>query len=374
MSSIPLSEQMGAMALVDELRHQRKQVQEHLDLPRRRAEIAEHIRTYYQNHNIAFDDNLIEQGVRQVFARRLLLEIPPTGAIDTWLINLLVRRSSVFKTLRTSALVLLVIAFVVYKFTSPTVYSPAEVRKVSTAAAMVRDDRKKLFLEVDKQRGAVEALARRLAEQPDPHASVLLQRARSALPATDVRTSIGLSEPVTSANAGAIDTRVKELEEGRYAINRSLSDAENNVKYARRILDTRNDLKTMLQDPQFAIGIAHSSNLDQRLAEIDQLLKQVNDYDSHQDAQDAYNDLRSDLWDYEQDMLKLQSKRYRSLKERIASRWVPDEIRTQLRRKVEVIHQVLKAGDSTAAERKINHLISSMKDAGYWRRWGGSGE
>jgi hypothetical protein len=130
----------------------------------------------------------------------------------------------------------------------------------------------------------------------------------------------------------------------------------------------------MLQDPQFAIGIAHSSNLDQRLAEIDQLLKQVNDYDSHQDAQDAYNDLRSDLWDYEQDMLKLQSKRYRSLKERIASRWVPDEIRTQLRRKVEVIHQVLKAGDSTAAERKINHLISSMKDAGYWRRWGGSGE
>ncbi|WP_339494718.1 DUF6384 family protein [Pseudomonas sp. RA_105y_Pfl2_P56] len=170
MSSIPLSEQMGAMALVDELRHQQKQVQEHLDLPRRRAEIAEHIRTYYQNHNIVFDDNLIEQGVRQVFARRLLLEMPPVGAIDTWLINSLVRRSGVIKMLRTSAMVLLVIAFAVYKFTSPTVYSPAEVSEVSTDAAIVRDDRKKLFQEVDKQRGAVEALARRLAEQPDPQA------------------------------------------------------------------------------------------------------------------------------------------------------------------------------------------------------------
>ncbi|MFJ2319299.1 DUF6384 family protein [Pseudomonas sp. NPDC087817] len=374
MSSIPLSEQMGAMALVDELRHQQKQVQEHLDLPRRRAEIAEHIRSYYQNHNIAFDDNLIEQGVRQVFARRLLLEMPPVGAIDTWLINTLVRRSGVIKTLRTSAMVLLGIAFVVYKFTSPTVYSPAEVSEISTDAAIVRDDRKKLFREVDKQRGAVEALARRLAEQPDPQASVLLQRARSALPATDVRTSIGLSEPVTSANAAAIEVRVKELEEGRYAVNRSLYDVEGNVKYAGRILDTRNQLKEMLQDPKFALGIAHSSNLDQRLAEVDQLLKQVTDYDSAQEASTAYNDLRSDLWSYEQDMLELQSMRYRSLKERITSRRVPDEIRPQLRRKVEVIHQFLEAGDSAAAERKINHLISSMKDAGYWRRWGGSGE
>ncbi len=77
MSSIPLSEQMGAMALVDELRHQRKQVQEHLDLPRRRAEIAERIRAYYLSQDLPVDDDLIEQGVHQFFARRLILETPP---------------------------------------------------------------------------------------------------------------------------------------------------------------------------------------------------------------------------------------------------------------------------------------------------------
>jgi hypothetical protein len=37
-------------------------VQEHLDLPRRRAEVAERIRGYYQRQGIACDDSLIEQG------------------------------------------------------------------------------------------------------------------------------------------------------------------------------------------------------------------------------------------------------------------------------------------------------------------------
>lgn len=40
MRNVPLSEKLGAMAVVDRLRHQQLQVQECLDLPRRRDEIA----------------------------------------------------------------------------------------------------------------------------------------------------------------------------------------------------------------------------------------------------------------------------------------------------------------------------------------------
>lgn len=44
--SVPLSDQIGAMALVDQLRHREMEIQEHLDLPKRRADVAERIRTY----------------------------------------------------------------------------------------------------------------------------------------------------------------------------------------------------------------------------------------------------------------------------------------------------------------------------------------
>lgn len=93
MSNGSLSEQMGAMALVDELRQQQVQVQEHLDLPRRRAEVAERIRGYYQRQGIACDDKLIEQGVREFFARRLVFEVPTLAWPRRLLAGVFLRRS-----------------------------------------------------------------------------------------------------------------------------------------------------------------------------------------------------------------------------------------------------------------------------------------
>ncbi|SFV06402.1 DUF6384 family protein [Pseudoduganella namucuonensis] len=79
---IQLAEQMGAMALIDELRHRRMQVDEHLDLPRRREEVAERVRAYYSAQRIEVDDALIEQGVRAYFARRLEFQPADTASPD----------------------------------------------------------------------------------------------------------------------------------------------------------------------------------------------------------------------------------------------------------------------------------------------------
>ncbi|WP_194792478.1 DUF6384 family protein [Pseudomonas sp. UFMG81] len=92
MSNGSLSEQMGAMALVDELRLQQRQVREHLDLPRRRAEVAERIRGYYQRQGIACDDTLIDQGVREFFAHRLVFEAPALPWPRRVLVGLFLRR------------------------------------------------------------------------------------------------------------------------------------------------------------------------------------------------------------------------------------------------------------------------------------------
>ncbi|MBO9551169.1 DUF6384 family protein [Pseudomonas sp.] len=95
--SVPLSEQIGAMGLVDQLRHREMEIQEHLDLPRRRAEVAERIRSYYQNNGIAFEDATIEEGVRLFFSRRLVFEAPTLNLAQRLLVRLNMARGTLLK-------------------------------------------------------------------------------------------------------------------------------------------------------------------------------------------------------------------------------------------------------------------------------------
>lgn len=88
-----LSEQMGAIAVVDALRLQQRQVQEHLDLPQRRAEVAERIRSHYRHQGTTCDDALIEQGVRAFFARRLVFEAPVLSWWQQFLADLCFHRA-----------------------------------------------------------------------------------------------------------------------------------------------------------------------------------------------------------------------------------------------------------------------------------------
>ncbi len=76
MSGVSLSEQMGAMALIDELRHNQTEIQKYLDLPKHRKAVAERIREFYKAQGVEVEDALVEQGVRKYFATRLTYEAP----------------------------------------------------------------------------------------------------------------------------------------------------------------------------------------------------------------------------------------------------------------------------------------------------------
>ncbi|CAI1504388.1 Uncharacterised protein [Serratia quinivorans] len=71
MSEIKLSDQLGAMAIIDSLYAQRIALDEHLDLPKLRQKITQRIRDYYQSSGTDIDDKLIEQGVKNWFSQRL---------------------------------------------------------------------------------------------------------------------------------------------------------------------------------------------------------------------------------------------------------------------------------------------------------------
>ena len=92
MSKSLLSEQLGAMALVDQLRHQQMEVEEHLNMPQRRTAVAARIREYYQNNGIAFTDAQIDQGVREFFDKRLTFDAPPQGMLNGWVSTALLNR------------------------------------------------------------------------------------------------------------------------------------------------------------------------------------------------------------------------------------------------------------------------------------------
>ncbi|CAN7612858.1 DUF6384 family protein [Pseudoduganella sp. LjRoot289] len=95
-----LSEQLGAMALIDELRHRQMVVSEQLDLPRRRAEVGQRIRDYYAAQNIAVDEELIGQGVRAYFDGRLRFVPATPGMLAGLLARAYVRRGEQARAMR----------------------------------------------------------------------------------------------------------------------------------------------------------------------------------------------------------------------------------------------------------------------------------
>lgn len=97
MSGVSLTEQMGAMALIDEMRHQRSEVQKHLDLPQHRQAVAERIREFYRTKGVEVEDALVQQGVSDFFATRLIHEAPPLRAWEKALAVAYVSRGSWFK-------------------------------------------------------------------------------------------------------------------------------------------------------------------------------------------------------------------------------------------------------------------------------------
>lgn len=77
MDKVKLSDQLGAMAIIDALHARQIAVEEHLDLPLLRQKISQRIRDYYQKSGTSVNDELIEEGVKNWFTHRLSYQSPP---------------------------------------------------------------------------------------------------------------------------------------------------------------------------------------------------------------------------------------------------------------------------------------------------------
>ncbi|WP_238541219.1 DUF6384 family protein [Pseudomonas sp. GM18] len=358
------------MAFVDELRHEQKQVQEHLDLPRRRADIAERIRVYYQSHDITFDDDLIEQGVRQFFAHRLKFEAPTLSDFNAWLVNTLINRGwgtqsaepwfSGRRIFLLAVVLGLSLAFApLVKFASYQVKVP-EINREAYRLSQLGSD---VNRELEVQRKKLETLQQSNAELQDANVSRLLKRVQQALPAEIELSDIGTSEPINRDNVDAIEQRVIALRNAQDAFWHALPQVKEDLRFAGGIIWMRQGIKETQQDPNRAAAIAQSADLYQRLALLEQQLARIDNDTGYQDAFFAYRDLNNDLLDTS--VLTLQTRRHNELKSRLDSRTIPSDLRDELEGISHEIDADLKKGDSGAAEAKINHLVQKMKAAGY---------
>ncbi|MFJ2483903.1 DUF6384 family protein [Pseudomonas sp. NPDC087598] len=374
MPSIPLSEQLAVMALINELRHQRRAVDEHLDLPRRRAEIAERIRAYYLSQNQPVDDDLIEQGVRQLFARRLILDTPPTHPVGSWLIRTLVDRQALtgrIRRLLPQFVILLLLGIVLgggvlLQRQWASGGDDMKVLEVKLAAHNLSGSLRDQNTALQKLQTLFTKVQRENAQQPDETATRLLQRAEQKLPTRGLQTDISSNTPVTRDNVLALGSQINDLDQQRLQLNRDTYAVEQDIQRASGILGTRRMVQELLKDPKRAAAIAQSSNLDERLAEIDQALKNMDDNQGA--AYAAYSELSRDLFG-DTSLLDLQTSRFQGLRARIERKEFPAEIRESLQSRLQEIEADLNKGNSNAAEKKITQTRKKLRAAGYWSQY-----
>lgn len=95
MSEIKLSDQLGAMAIIDELYQQQTALDELLNPIALRQKLAQRIREYYRAKGVDVQDELIEQGVDQWFSDRLRFHMPKPAWHQRLLARLYLKRKRV---------------------------------------------------------------------------------------------------------------------------------------------------------------------------------------------------------------------------------------------------------------------------------------
>lgn len=179
MSGVSLTEQMGAMALVDELRRQQSEVQKHLDLPQHRLAVAERIREFYRSRGVAVEDALVQQGVRDFFAARLTYEAPPIGAGERALAVAYVNRGRWFKW---GLIWLPIILWSLYTWTQVfQSFGETRLRSTQTAVDQAHQRVSSLSQQFEQLQQRVAALQSEPQVAQLPAAQRLLERARVAL-------------------------------------------------------------------------------------------------------------------------------------------------------------------------------------------------
>ncbi|NIF47040.1 hypothetical protein F3J28_04560 [Enterobacter sp. Ap-1006] len=252
MDKIKLSDQLGAMAIIDALHAQQIAVDEHLDLPLLRQKISQRIRDYYQQSGMAVNDELIEEGVKTWFKHRLSYQSPALTLSQRIGTSLYLTSPKWLKGL--SVLLLCIMLFTGYR-----IYDSHRQQEALNSSLAVQINRShdltgiadyiKGTLDVANKAALVWA-TRPLADVDDKVNGMLAQFARQ--------------QPQTLAIADAREQREAQLQ-ALIALNDRqrdlLQNASSLIGDVPRLLRADGSLQKITTDPQFPVLLAQSSDV-----------------------------------------------------------------------------------------------------------------
>lgn len=192
MSAVTLTEQMGAMALIDELRHTQMEVQKHLDLPARRKAVAERIREFYRAKGIDVDDGVVERGVREYFASRLTYEARQTGPLQSALARLYVTRRRWGR--KTLALVLASFVAVLAVNYMAGAYMGMVLKSEQDAVARLLSEKQLLVEQVDAQMLRAGEMEAALSGPAAPASRRMIAQVKASKPQLDQLLAVPVPE------------------------------------------------------------------------------------------------------------------------------------------------------------------------------------
>lgn len=109
MAELTLTQQMGAMSIVDALRAEHQALEDHLGIDQQRKVLSQRIQDYYRARGQAVEQSLVDEGVRLYFDRRLrFMPVSLRGPVG-WMARAYIE-GRLFKRLTISTLVVLALS------------------------------------------------------------------------------------------------------------------------------------------------------------------------------------------------------------------------------------------------------------------------
>ncbi|OTQ33979.1 hypothetical protein B6D19_01340 [Gilliamella apicola] len=150
MSEIKLSEQLGAMAIIDELYQKQQLLLEHLDRDVLRDRLKENIRNYYQTKGQFIDHSLIEKGINLWFDKRLRFNVPKRNWFMHFLALCYIKRNILYSIIFIILSALALINFAEITFAKKIKNNIDSTYNHILSTKSTLDDLNKKFLEIDK--------------------------------------------------------------------------------------------------------------------------------------------------------------------------------------------------------------------------------
>jgi hypothetical protein len=269
MSGATLTDQVGAMTFVDEIRHRKMAVDEHLDLPKRRQDVGNKIREYYVANNIPVSDEIIDDGVRRYFDGRLVFEAPDLERIPAFFAKLFITRD---RWLLKFALFVGAIFFsilsinAIYSFYQNSVIENAQLSLDQTKQAA-----NGISVNLHDLQARYDILGGSLKNAPLLSASRILSDVPKILSSVKQMGAIALPAKVTQENKNDLTVRVAHSNELIYKANVSLAGAKTTLAAVESLIATNARYIQLISSKDFsesknAIAAVDVAEADARMA------------------------------------------------------------------------------------------------------------